>query len=187
MKKLLIKLVKLFGWKLLLPEKGTRPEMEHCVFVTAPHTSWLDFPVGATYLWSCCSNGKVLMKKEFFFWPLGSLLRKLGVISVDRGNRNNKIVERVAEEFSNNESFSLALTPEGTRKRTKRWKRGFWEIARAANVPIVPTYIDYKKKEIGAFDAIKASNDYDADLKKIQSLYRAEMARYPEDFQELQD
>lgn len=185
MKKLWIKLVKLFGWKLLLPEKGTRPEMEHCVFVVAPHTHSLDFIVGATYLWSCCSNGKILMKKELFFWPLGPILRSLGAISVDRGNTKNKMVETIAKEFDNNESFSLAITPEGTRKYTKRWKKGFWEIARAANVPIVPTYIDFKKKEIGAFDTINPTDDYEADLKKIRSLYRSEMAKHPECFAEV--
>ena len=50
-KKIWILSVKLCGWKLLLPKKGSRPEFERCVFVMAPHTSALDFIIGAAYLW----------------------------------------------------------------------------------------------------------------------------------------
>lgn len=184
-KKFWIFFVKLCGWNLKLPEKGSRKEFEHCVFVVAPHTSVLDFIFGAAYLWACCSNGKVLIKKEFFCGPLGSILKSLGAISVDRGNKKNGLVDYAVGMFNNNEHFSLALTPEATRKFVKNWKRGFWEIAANANVPIVPTYIDFKKKEIGAFDTIYPSDNYLADLQKIRSLYRKEMARHPDQFAEV--
>lgn len=184
-KRIWITLVKCLGWRLILPAPGSRPEMERCVFVVAPHTSALDFIMGATYLWSCCSNGKVFIKKEFFRWPLGVILRKLGAISVDRGNCNNDMVGAAAREFARNEQFSIAITPEATRKPVKRWKRGFWEIACRAGVPIIPTYIDFSKKEIGAFDTIWPTDDYEADLLKIRKLYRSDMAKYPEKFIEL--
>ena len=75
LKKVWIKAVKLAGWKFILPEKGTIPELESCVFVVAPHTSWLDFVVGAPYLWSCCSNGKKsLLKRNFFVGRLVNCL-----------------------------------------------------------------------------------------------------------------
>ena len=185
MKKIWIFLVKLFGWKLLLPEKGSRPEMERCVFVVAPHTSILDFLIGATYLWSCCSNGKVFIKKEFFIWPLGPILRRLGAISIDRGNRHNDMIGTAVREFAKGKPLSIAITPEATRKPVKRWKRGFWEIASQAGVPIVPTYIDFNNKEIGAFATIWPSDDYEADLVKVRSLYKKEIAKHPENFIEL--
>ena len=190
MKKLWIIIVKLLGWRLILPERGTRPEMERCVFVVAPHTSSLDFTIGATYLWCCCTNGRVFIKKEYFWGPLGWLLRKLGGISVDRGNTNNHMVEAMVEEFSKGKPFSLAITPEGTRKPVKRWHRGFWEIACGAKVPIVPTYIDFSKKEIGAFDTIWPESDWKVGdkskekeiMQKVRSLYHASIAKHPENF-----
>ena len=182
LKKAWIWVVKCLGWRLLLPEEGSRPEFEHCVFVTAPHTSWRDFFVGAAYLWSCCSNGKILMKQEAFRWPVKRILSQLGVIGVDRDNTKNGLVETLAKEFAENEKFSVAITPEGTRKPVKRWKRGFWEIAHGAGVPVVPTYIDFQKKEIGAFDKVDLTNDRDADIRRIHSLYKKSMAKYPEDF-----
>ena len=185
LKKVWIWLVKLFGWELLLPEEKDRPTFERCVFVMAPHTSALDFIIGATYLWSCCSNGKVFIKKEFFRWPLGGLLRGLGCISIDRGNRKNDMVGTAVRKFAEGKSLSIAITPEGTRKPTKRWKSGFWKIAHEAGVPMVLAYINFKKKEIGILDTIWPSDDYDADLLKVRKYYKKEMAKYPDKFIEL--
>ena len=182
-----IKLIKRCGWRLILPEEGSRREMERCIFVVAPHTSSLDFVTGAAYLWACCPNGKVLMKKELFWWPLGWFLRKVGGIPVDRKSRDNGIIATAVREFAKGEPLSIAITPEATRKPTDKWNRGFWLIAKRAKVPIVPTYIDFEKKEIGAFDTIEPSDDYEADLKKIRSLYKARMAKHPEDFIELKE
>ncbi len=184
-KRIWIKAVKLCGWNLILPEKGSRPELERCIFVVAPHTSAWDFIIGATYLWSCCSNGKVFIKKEFFRWPLGGLLRSLGCISIDRGNRKNDMVGTAVRRFNEGKPLSIAITPEGTRKPTKRWKRGFWEIASRADVPIVPTYIDFKKKEIGLFDTIWPSDNYENDLIKVRRLYKKETAKHPDQFIEI--
>lgn len=184
LKKIWINAVKLCGWNLILPEKGSRPELERCIFVVAPHTSAWDFIIGATYLWSCCSNGKVFIKKEFFRWPLGGFLRSLGGISIDREGPN-AIVLTAVYELKKNKSLSIAITPEGSRKARKNWKRGFWWIAREANVPIVPTYIDFSKKEIGLFDTIWPTDDCDADLLKVRKLYKKEFARFPSQFIEI--
>ena len=186
-KKIWIRLVKLCGWKLLVPDKELRPEVDRCVFVVAPHTSAFDYIFGTAFLWSCSSNGKVLIKKEFFRWPHGPFLRSLGCISVDRGNRRNNIVGTAVSKFAEGGPLSIAITPEATRKAAKRWTKGFWEIARQAGVPIVPAYWDFKKKEIGVFDTIWPTDDFEADLLKVRKLYRKDMAKYPECFVDIHD
>ena len=186
-KKIWILMVKLCGWKLNLPKKGSRPEVDRCVFVVAPHTSALDFIFGATFLWSCSENGKVMIKKEFFFWPLGPILRGLGCISIDRENKRNMIGKTAIEAFENNEKLSIAITPEGTRQLQKDWKHGFWKFAKKAGVPIVPAYWDFKKKEIGIFDTIWPSDNYHEDLKKVQMLYTKDMAKHPELYYDIHD
>ena len=184
LKKIWIKLVKLLGWKFNLPEKGSRPEFERCVFVMAPHTSALDFIIGAAYLWACCSNGRVFIAKEFFFWPLGPFLRGLGCISIDRGNPKNRMVPKAVDEFSKKPQLSVVITPEGTRKATEKWFKGFWEIANQAGVPIVPTYVNFKTKEIGTFETIYPT-DYQSDLLRVRKLYKKDMAKYPDKFIEI--
>ena len=140
-----------------MPAKGERPELRRCVFAVAPHTAIADFFVGAAYLWSLDTDGHIFIKKEFFRWPVKRMMIKNGCIPIDRGNRHNGMIDTAVREFAKGESFSLAITPEATRKSVKRWKRGFWEIARQAGVPIVPAYLDFKKKEVGIFEAMMPS------------------------------
>ena len=187
MKRIWIAIVKLCGWRLLLPAKGERPELQRCVFAVAPHTAVSDYLVGTAYLWQVATKGRVFVKKEFFKGPLGPLLRRMGCISIDRGNRHNDMVGTAVAEFAKGEPLSLVITPEGTRKPVRRWKRGFWEIARRAGVPIVPAYIDFKKKEVGIFDAFYPTDDFEADIRRIRSLYRKEMAKRPDQFIEIEN
>lgn len=182
MKRLWIAVIRLLGWQFDLPAPGSRPELKRCVFVVAPHTSVSDFTIGAAYLWSLDVNGHVFIKKEFFRWPLGGLLRRLGAIPIDRGNRHNGMVQAAVKEFAKGSTFSLAITPEGTRKPAARWKRGFWEIARQAGVPVVPACIDYSHKRIWLANAITPSENFEADLALVQSHFNKQMAKYPDQF-----
>jgi hypothetical protein len=90
------------------------------------------------------------------------------------------MVGTAVRKFDEGGPLSIAITPEATRKPTKKWKKGFWEIAKQANVPIVPAYWDFEKKEIGIFDTIIPSDNYEEDLKKVRSLYSKKMAKYPD-------
>ena len=182
MKKIWIAIVKLCGWKFVLPDKRMRPEVMRCVYAEAPHTAVSDFLIGIAYMWELGTPGHIFIKKEFFKWPVGGLLRRFGCVSIDRGNPKNGLVERAVRGFEENSEFSVIITPEGTRKPVRRWKRGFWEIATRAGVPIVPVYIDFSKKEMGIFDTIVPSGDMDADMRKLRSLYRKEMAKRPNQF-----
>ena len=185
MKRIWIAVVKLCGWKLNLPEPGTRPELSRCVFVVAPHTSIDDFLIGIAYLWSLKLNGHVFIKKEFFRWPVKRLMLHYGCIPIDRGNRHNGMVEAAVREFGKGETFTIAITPEATRKPVQRWKRGFWEIARRAEVPIVPACIDFAHKKIWLEEAIWPTDDYEADLLRVRRCFRASMAKHPTQFVEL--
>ena len=187
MKRIWIAIVRLCGWKLLLPEPGSRPELKRCVFAVAPHTAVSDFLIGAAYLWKLDVNGHVFIKKEFFRWPLGGLLRRVGAIPVDRGNRKNDMVGMAVREFAKGETFSIAITPEGTRKPVRRWKRGFWEIAHQAGVPIIPSILDFEHKEVRICEAIYTTDDYEADIARVRSHFRASMAKRPAQFIEVDD
>ena len=65
-------------------------------------------------------------------------MKALNVIPVDRGNKENHIVERMVEEFKKRDVMYLTITPEGSRKKRKKWKKGFLVIAKEAGVPVYP-------------------------------------------------
>ena len=180
MKKIWIALVKLRGWKFFIPDKAERPEIAHCVLIMAPHTAVADYFVGASVLFAAKTNPRIFIKKEFFNFFTRPLLKKFGAVEVDRGNRNNNLVSRAVEELKSNNDVLVVITPEGTRKPVKRFKRGFYDIAMQAGVPIVLGYIDFKKKEAGYGPAIYPSGDYDADFKKIITFFTPIHAKHPE-------
>ena len=51
-------------------------------------------------------------------------MKALNVIPVDRGNKENHIVERMVEEFKKRDVMYLTITPEGSRKKTEEMEKG---------------------------------------------------------------
>ncbi len=171
MKKLWIAIVKLFGWKFDLPTADDLKRLHHCVLIEAPHTSIYDFLLGAACVWRMGLNARFFIKKEFFVFPLRHFLKWSGALPIDRGNKNNHMVDKAVEAFGKNDDFTVIITPEGTRKQVKRFKRGFYEIATNANVPIAITYINYKTRHMGVGPLIMPSGDFDADMRIILDFY----------------
>lgn len=177
--KLIAKIIlKIWGWKLngIIP-----PGVDKCVVIAAPHTSNVDFFVGRLAYFAIGVKLTFLIKKEVFVFPIGGILRAWGGIAVDRG-KNNNMIDQVVELFNQTDSLYVLITPEGTRKLSNRWKKGFYLIAQRANVPIAMGYADYAKKEAGVGPVIYPSGNYEEDLKIIQDFYRHITARYPENF-----
>jgi 1-acyl-sn-glycerol-3-phosphate acyltransferase len=170
--------LRLFGWKTsaILP-----PGVEKAVLIVAPHTSYYDFVVGRLTFWAARIKIKVLIKKESFGFPFGIVLRQLGGVPVDRGKKNN-LVEEVAELYRQHDKMIVVITPEGTRKKVRHWKRGFYQIAMAANVPIAMAYIDYANKTGGIGPMFYPTGDYDRDIQEIMKFYRDISGRHPERF-----
>ncbi len=142
------------------------------VIIAAPHTSAADFINGWLALRHFGLKPKFIIKKEFFFFPLGYLLKALGGIPIERGNVNNNLVDQMVRHFLNNDTFYLVITPEGTRKKTKRWKKGFYLIAQKANVPIIVTKLDYGKKVLGPVKELSPQLSYHEVLKEIAVCYQ---------------
>ena len=88
----------------------------------------------------------------------------------------------MAEEYAKRKNFQLAITPEATRKLNTEWKKGFYFIAQAANVPIVIVSIDYAKKEVEFKAVLNPTGDVDADIEEIKLYYKDVTAKHPEHF-----
>lgn len=171
MKKLWIAIVKLFGWKFDMPDEKKLRRLHHCVLIEAPHTSIYDFLLGAASVWQMGLNARVFIKKEFFVFPLRHFLKWSGALPIDRGNRSNHMIDKAVEAFAKNDDMTIIITPEGTRKKVKRFKRGFYEIAIQSNVPVAVTYINYKTRRMGVGPLIEPTGDFDADMCRILDFY----------------
>ncbi|OQX97445.1 MAG: hypothetical protein B6I20_12595 [Bacteroidetes bacterium 4572_117] len=170
--------LKTFGWKLI----GDFPNINKSVVTLAPHTSNWDFVVGKLYLNARNINNNTLMKKEMFFFPLNIILTGLGAIPVDRKNKKISMVAQTALIFKKKEEFNLFIAPEGSRYLSNQWKKGFYYIAQEANVPIVTSFIDYKKKEVGIKETINDTSDIESTMTEINNIYKDIQAKFPAKF-----
>jgi len=179
MKKIGLFLLNLMGWRI---ENTIPADLRKYVLIAAPHTSNIDFFIALPAMWTLGVKGKYLIKKELFWWPLGSLLRATGGIPVDRSSRNIEFVERLKRELTQSDQLSLLFTPEGTRSFTRKWKTGFHRIAHSLDLPIVIAYADYKKKLIGVGEILYPSEDVKSDLIRLENYYSNITAKYPDQF-----
>lgn len=160
-------LLRLAGWRL----QGELPDLPRLIVIGAPHSSYWDGVWGLAMKIALNLDINIMIKREVMDSPLGIVLRPLGLIPIDRKAALN-VVGQMAKRFAAHERMWLGITPEGTRKAVKHWKSGFLRIARAADVPILPVFIDYPSKTFTLGVPQYASGDDDADLVRIRALFR---------------
>ena len=156
---------------------GAFPDIPKLVLIGAPHSSNWDAVWAFAAKLALGLDIKLLGKQELFWWPMGPILAWLGVIAVDRKAAHG-VVEQLAERIGAADRFWFGLAPEGTRKPVERWKTGFWKIARAANVPVLPAYFHYPDKVIGIGPLFHLTDDMDADVARIRAWYRPWQGRH---------
>ncbi len=150
------------------------------VIIGFPHTSNMDAVRAFTAYRIIRRTGHIMVKKEWFFWPMSLLLKAIGGIPVDRG-ASSGAVEQMAALFKKRDEFLLAMVPEGTRKKVPTIKTGFWHIARAADVSIICWYLDNKNKKARWLGEITPGEDMMADLIRVRDLYEKAGYRFPLD------
>lgn len=80
-------------------------------------------------------------------------------------------MDQVVKLFDENDEFILAIAPEGSRKKVKKLRSGFYYIARNAGVPIVPVGFDFEDKQVLLGDPIYTSFNQVEDFKKIFAFF----------------
>lgn len=160
-------ILRLGGWQV----RGPIPDIAKAVVIAAPHSSNWDGLWGLAAKMALGLEARILGKDKLFWWPLSVLLRKLGVVPVNRASPQGTVGQAVAM-IRDNEQVWYALAPEGTRKQVTEWKGGFLKIARMADVPIIPAYFHYPEKVIGFGPVFHTTGDDVADMAAIRQWYR---------------
>jgi len=172
-------LLKILGWK---PVNGKMPHKK-AIIIGVPHTSSWDFVISYLFYTSVGGVAHTMIKKEFFFWPFGMILKKMGGIPIDR-SRGASVTKQIIHEMNEREEMHLAITPEGTRNLNKRWKAGFHTIARATGATVYLGFFDFGRKEIGWLETFELTDDPDFDIRRMKSYYRelGIVAKHPAKF-----
>jgi 1-acyl-sn-glycerol-3-phosphate acyltransferase len=163
------------GWR----KEGELPNVPKFVMIAAPHTSNWDMPIMLALGFLLHAKLFWMTKESVFRGPFGVFLKWLGGIPIDRSKANG-VVGQCIEMFGKHDKLVLAVPPEGTRKKVRAWKTGFYHIAVGANVPIALGYLDYGRRRGGVNRLFQPTGNYDTDIVEIQAFYANITPKYPE-------
>ena len=165
------------GWA----KEVTQAHPAKYIICLAPHTSNQDFIIGQLYAKAEGIGAGFLMKKEWFFWPLGPLFRSMGGIPVWRSKKTS-MTDNLARTAMEAPAFKLCITPEGTRSLNPEWKKGFYYIALKAGLPILLYGLDYGRKRIVCTKTVTPTGDIDGDMAQIKAYFKGFRGKHPELF-----
>ena len=154
------------GWRV----SGNLPQLSKFLIIVAPHTSNWDFMIAAGAIFGLDLRIRFMVKHTLFWEPFGTYLRWVGGIPIDRRAEFGVVGEAV-KAYQSNDKFVLGITPEGTRKKVKQWKTGFYRIAVGANVPIVPVAFDYGRKVVDLMPPFYPTGDIENDMVVIKGFF----------------
>ncbi len=170
-------LYRLMGWQ----SEVTIDFPKKYIIALAPHTSNWDFMMGQLYSRAEGFRCGFLMKKEWFFWPLGPIFKSMGGVPVQR-SKHTSMTDQLADIARRQETFNLCITPEGTRKPVKEWKHGFYYIALKAEIPILLFGLDYERKRIECTRSIIPNGNIDEQMAEIKTYFSQFKGKHPEKF-----
>ncbi len=168
------------GWRI----RSVSLNQSKYVMIGVYHTSNWDFFIGYLVMTAIGLKLSWVGKHALFRKPYGWFLGWIGGIPVNRELTTN-FVDQVVKKFNSVDQLIVAMAPEGTRKKAERWRTGFYYIAKGAQVPVIPGYLDYSKKVGGIGKPIHLTGDIEADFKKFQEFYSRITGKYPEKMTEI--
>jgi 1-acyl-sn-glycerol-3-phosphate acyltransferase len=121
---------------------------------------------------------KTIGKETLVRGPFGGIMRRLGIIPLRRDSGQG-MVEQMAQAFAAATDLALVLAPEGTRTAEPYWRSGFYQIALAAGVPIVPARVDAARKQAGLGTPFVPTGDVSADMDRLRAFYAGAVGFVP--------
>lgn len=169
--------LRLWGWRV----DSSAQVPAKCVLIGAPHTSNWDFPLALMICFVLRIDVYWMGKNSLFPPVLGSIMRWLGGIPVDRSQAGN-LVQGTIDAFNRSERLLVIVPPEGTRGKVTRWKTGFYYIAHGAGVPLGLGYVDFKEKIGGVGKMFYPSGNIEQDMLEIRAFYAGVTGKNPQQF-----
>jgi len=171
-------ILSILGWKSKYPKEF---QTDKFVIIAAPHTSNWDLVFALAIFWKMKIPVKYFIKDSFTKPPHGWFFKMMGAIGVDRKKTGN-LVHHAAATIKKMDHIALMVPAEGTRSFVKKWKTGFYHIAKKADVPVALGYLDYTNKIAGVGDLVYLTDNFENDMQIIEAFYQNIDGKHPEKY-----
>ena len=175
-------LLRAFRWKvegLIPPVQGN----ENLIVIAGPHTSNWDGVFAFAAIIGMDAKISFFGKYTLFTTPiLGRFLKYMGGIPVDRSKPGLGLTEIAIKNMSKLNGSLIAMSPEGTRAKTEKFKTGFLRIAEAVEGRIFLASFDFGNKRIFLDKFFNPSGDNDLDLAFAKEYFTQFQAKRPENY-----
>ena len=175
-------LLRAFRWKvegLIPPVQGN----ENLIVIAGPHTSNWDGVFAFAAIIGMDAKISFFGKYTLFTTPiLGRFLKYMGGIPVDRSKPGLGLTEIAIKNMSKLNGSLIAMSPEGTRAKTEKFKTGFLRIAEAVEGRIFLASFDFGNKRILLDQFFNPSGDNEHDLAFTKEYFTQFQAKHPENY-----
>lgn len=175
-------LLKLFRWRV----EGTIPSVqgsENLIVIAGPHTSNWDGVFAFAAVLGIDAKISFFGKHTLFKQPiLGRFLSYMGGIPVDKTKPGRGLTEIAIKNMSKLNGSLIAMSPEGTRAKTKKFRTGFLRIAKAVKGKVFLASFDFGNKRIFLDTFFDPSGDNDSDLSYVKEYFSQFQAKHPENY-----
>ncbi|MDC6711192.1 1-acyl-sn-glycerol-3-phosphate acyltransferase, partial [Leclercia adecarboxylata] len=131
-------------------------------------------------MWQAEREFNFLVKDEVMKVPVfKSLVRWLGGIPVNR-RQSTGLTHNLAQVIQQSDTFTLCITPKGTRSKQEYWKSGFYRIAYENKLPITFGFVDSVTKTYGTGPTFEPTWNVADDMEKIRAFYKDMLGYNPE-------
>jgi 1-acyl-sn-glycerol-3-phosphate acyltransferase len=174
--------LRFFGWKV----EGTVPPIagnENLILIAGPHTSNWDGIFGFAAILGLDAKITFFGKYTLFNKPfLGRFLKYLGGIPVDKSKPGRGLTDVAIQNMKKLNGSLIAMSPEGTRAKTKKMRSGFLRIAKAVEGQIFLGAFDFGKKRIVLDKFYDPSGNNEQDLQWVRDYFMQYQAKHPENY-----
>ena len=174
--------LRFFGWKV----EGTVPPIagnENLILIAGPHTSNWDGIFGFAAILGLDAKITFFGKYTLFNKPfLGRFLKYMGGIPVDKSKPGRGLTDVAIQNMKKLNGSLIAMSPEGTRAKTKKMRSGFLRIAKAVEGQIFLGAFDFSKKRIVLDKFYDPSGNNEQDLQWVRDYFMQYQAKHPKNY-----
>jgi 1-acyl-sn-glycerol-3-phosphate acyltransferase len=170
-------LLRLLGWRFVrytsvdLPAGELDRFPKKFIALGEPHTHLLDFFLMQLFFYYYrIPRARFLIAAEYCTPLTRRWLTRLGAIPID-SSASHRTVEELARQFDEADRMILHIPPSGALAKTDCWRSGFYHIALAAQVPVIPAYLDSATRSFGYGEPIHLTGKVSRDMDLIRAFY----------------